>query len=95
MASDRGTAKRVAVSAFSRTLYRTNEQRSEAHFYTLLGTLPCQSLPPAGTGMGFSSFSFLSNPQPSPGRVQHMAQENREWKNKMHIAGLFLFTFYF
>lgn len=68
LACNGGTAELVAVSAFSGTLYRTNEQRSEAHFYTLLGTLPCQSFP-RWHWNGFSSSASLFYPPLSSGSV--------------------------
>lgn len=67
LAGDGGTAELAAVSAFSGTLYRTDEQRSEPHFYTLLGTLPCQSFPPLAPEWVF--FSLFLPPRPSPASV--------------------------
>lgn len=66
LAGDGGTTELAAVSAFFGTLYRTNEQRSEPHFYTLLGTLPCQSFPPLAPEWVFFSFFFLSPPPTIP-----------------------------
>lgn len=66
LAGDGGTAELAAVSAFSGTLYRTNEQRSEPHFYTLLGTLPCQSFPPLAPEWVFFSLFFLPTPPTIP-----------------------------
>lgn len=98
LAGDGGTAELAAVSAFSGTLYRTNEQRSEPHFYTLLGTLPCQSFPPLAPEWVFFSLFFLPHPDPPDHpllQFQHMAPENRRWKNKMRIAEGFFFYFFF
>lgn len=95
LAGDGGTTELVAVSAFSGTLYRTNEQRSEAHFYTLLGTLPCQSFPPLALEWVFLFLSFFSTPHSLLVQFQHMSLENRQWENKMRSAESFFFCFIF
>lgn len=45
---------------FSSMLHCMSEQRSEAHFYTLLGKLPCQSSP-CWHWNGFLLFEFQNN----------------------------------
>lgn len=49
---------------------------------------------PAGTGMGFLLSFFSPHPPDHPLlQFQHMAPENRRWKNKMRIAEGFFFFF--
>lgn len=99
LAGDGGTAELAAVSAFSSTLYRTNEQRSEPHFYTLLGTLPCQSFPPLAPEWVFFSLSPLL-PPPHTHTIPCFSFSIWLWKTdvgktKCALQKVFLFFLFF
>lgn len=64
-----------------------------ATFLYITSNAPMSIISPAGTGMGFLFSFFFSPPYHPMLQFQHMALENRHWKNKMRNAEGFVFFF--